>query len=129
MPREVYPDAVLSLYELNEVGPLIDIFMWSYERSCRKYETVMDNVGEVDPFRVQYRNERKRAVTAVILAGLKITECESFIEDWSKTEVAEEDRERFTAHVLVELGRMHEGSLAGHGVTLSQFQSWKEKQG
>jgi Fic family protein len=37
VPRSIYTDAVLGVYELNQVDLLKDVFIWAYERSAARY--------------------------------------------------------------------------------------------
>jgi hypothetical protein len=34
-----YLEASIALYELREVGPLTEIYSWSYRRTCQRYDT------------------------------------------------------------------------------------------
>ncbi|TLZ23494.1 MAG: Fic family protein, partial [Gammaproteobacteria bacterium] len=57
-----YIDGLIGIYELNRVELLRDVFVWAYERSCRRYKTVRDSLPEPDPFRLKYRT----ALTEVV---------------------------------------------------------------
>jgi hypothetical protein len=35
VPRDLYTDAILGVYELNRVDLLKDVFIWAYEWSAR----------------------------------------------------------------------------------------------
>ena len=37
VPRSIYTEAVLGVYELNKVDLLKDVFIWAYERSAARY--------------------------------------------------------------------------------------------
>ena len=49
VPRAVYMDAILGVYELNKVDLLRDVFIWAYERSAARYAAVRQSLGEPDP--------------------------------------------------------------------------------
>ena len=55
VPREVYIEALLGIYELNRTSLLRDVFMFAYERSVARYATIRQTVGEPDPFRMKWR--------------------------------------------------------------------------
>ncbi len=56
VPRNVYTDAILGVYELNRIELLRDVFIWAYERSAARYAAVRQSLGEPDPFRLKYRD-------------------------------------------------------------------------
>ena len=43
--QDAYLEATVAVYELNEVGPLADLYAWSYRRSCQRYDTTVQ-VGQ-----------------------------------------------------------------------------------
>ena len=53
--ERVYVDGILGVYELNRVELLRDAFIWAYERSCARYSSVRQSLGNPDPFRMRYR--------------------------------------------------------------------------
>ena len=55
MPRAIYMDAILGVYELNKVDLLRDVFIWAYERSAARYAAVRQSLGEPDPFRFAHK--------------------------------------------------------------------------
>lgn len=57
--RDDYTAALLAIYEKNDVGPMLELFSWAYSRSCEQYGLVKKSLGEIDAFRIQYRQERK----------------------------------------------------------------------
>ena len=56
VPRGLYTDAILGVYELNRVDLLRDVFIWAYERSAARYAAVRQSLGEPDPFRLRHRD-------------------------------------------------------------------------
>ena len=55
VPTSTYTEAVLGVYELNEIGLLKEVFIWAYERSASRYAAVRQSLGEPDPFRLKHR--------------------------------------------------------------------------
>jgi len=56
VPEDLYINGLLGVYELNRIELLRDVFVWTYERSCDRYEVVRHTLGEPDPFRLRYRD-------------------------------------------------------------------------
>ena len=56
----------------------IPLYAWAYLRSCKQYAVVKKSLGDIDPFRIQYRQQRKdimgREQTLASLVG-------GFVED------------------------------------------------
>ena len=70
VPRAIYTDAVLGVYELNKIDLLKDVFIWAYERSAARYAAVRQSLGEPDPFRLQHRAALRQIVGEVIRARM-----------------------------------------------------------
>ena len=66
VPREVYIEALLGIYELNKTSLIRDVFMFAYERSFARYAEIRWTVGEPNPFRLKYRTELREVVAMVI---------------------------------------------------------------
>jgi hypothetical protein len=49
VPRALYTQAVLGVYERNRVDLLNDVFLWAYARSAQQYTSVRQSLGEPDP--------------------------------------------------------------------------------
>ena len=70
VPQRTYTEAILGVYELNDVALLKDVFFWAYERSAAQYAAVRQSLGEPDPFRLKYRTELRDTVAAIIRAKI-----------------------------------------------------------
>jgi len=66
VPRALYTDAVLGVYELNRVDLLRDVFIWAYERSAARYAAVRQSVGEPDPFSFKHKAALREIVGDVV---------------------------------------------------------------
>ena len=54
LPRNVYTEAVLGVYELNRVELLRDVFLWAYQQSATRYAPSRQSPAEADPFRPRH---------------------------------------------------------------------------
>lgn len=121
--REDYSAAMLVMYETNDTGPMLDLFIWAYRRSCNQYDTVKKSIGEIDAYRIQYRQARKEIMGQVVKQNLHGYAAEQFIEQYCK-EKNVENAEKFTAMTLTDLGALHAGAIVGLGISEKQLEAW-----
>ena len=114
-----YLRATIAFYELNEPGPLAEIYCWSYERTCRHFDTGVQVVG-FDEIAALYRSQR-RAVVAEIVRGLVPPERVPALIDERLTGIVPEHREKFRADVLAELDNLDAARMAGLGITRAEL--------
>jgi hypothetical protein len=123
VPESVYIDGLIGVYEHTRLELLRDVFVWAYERSCRRYKTVRDSLPEPDRFRLKYRDALIEVVGEIIRRGLKPTAEE--IAVLAVPLVLPEDLERFRDLVLVEIARFHEGNIARFRLRPNEFRRWQ----
>lgn len=126
VPRQVYTEAVLGVYELNKVDLLKDLFLWAYERSAARYAAVRQSLGEPDPFRLRYRAQLREIVADVLRAKAGRKEVSTRIAAWAADRIDPADRERFVEITEAELTGLHEGNFARYQVRPSEFAAWRE---
>ena len=63
--RDDYASAMIAVYELNDIGPIADLYLASYFRSCEEYDATVEALG-FDEVRVRYRQQRRRVVGHII---------------------------------------------------------------
>jgi hypothetical protein len=126
VPRTMYTDAVLAVYELNKVDLLKDVFMWAYERSAARYIAVRQSVGEPDPFRFKYSGAMRQIIGDVIRNCMDRKTAGAHIVSWVKNNIAKEDRERFREMAEAELLGLHEGNFARYQIRPSEFAAWQK---
>ena len=121
--RDNYTAALLAIYEKNKIQPMLELFAWAYSRSCELYGVVKESLGEIDAFRIQYRQQRKAVMGQTIRQGLHGTEAEQFITAYCRKQNIE-DIDKFAAMTLADLGSLHAGAIIGLGITEAQFNTW-----
>lgn len=124
--RDDYTAALLAIYEKNELEPLLELYVWAYKRSCEHYGAAKKSLGEIDAFRIQYRQQRKEAMGLVVKKGLHGKPAEALIEDFCRKHEIR-DQAKFTAMALTDLSTLHAGAIIGLGITETQFNNWLEK--
>jgi hypothetical protein len=95
VPRGLYADAMLGVYELNRVELLKDVFTWAYERSAARYAAVRQSLGEPDPFRLRHRDALRAVVADIVRARAPRAQAVERITSWTEQNIAAEDRPRF----------------------------------
>ena len=121
--RDDYTAALLAIYEKNDVEPMLELFSWAYSRSCQQYGVVKKSLGEIDAFRIQYRQQRKAIMGQIVRQGLHGTEAEELIEAYCRKQSIE-DIDKFTAMTLADLSSLHAGAIIGLGITEVQINTW-----
>ena len=64
-----YAQAMLGVYERQDVSIAADLFAWTYERSMRKYAVILEAASQPDTFRVAQRDNLMHAITDVVAHG------------------------------------------------------------
>jgi len=124
--HEDYTAALLAVYEKNDTAPMLDLYCWAYVRSCEQYGVVRKSLGEIDAFRIQYRQQRKDVMGQVVKRSLHGKQAEDFIENFCH-EHGISDTDKFTAMTLADLSTLHAGAIIGLGITETQLDAWLDK--
>ncbi|OYQ42388.1 cell filamentation protein Fic [Rhodoferax sp. TH121] len=122
MPQQAYVDAMLGVYELNQVELLRDVFVWAYGRSCQQYVAVQQNMGKPNMFRMRYRRELSDVVAAMVRALEPATE--EAVHRRLPVQVTQADQAGFKALVLVELKALHAGNAVRFGLRPLEVEGW-----
>lgn len=125
VPDKIYINGLLSIYELNRIELLKDVFIWAYERSAARYAALRQSLGEPDPFRLKYRNAIKGTVTEIVSKGLERKSASHFIKA-AAGQIQQQDQKKFIEAVDTELLSLHEGNFARFWIRPAEFQHWKK---
>ena len=126
VPRDYYTDALLHVYERNDISLMKDLFIWAYERSAVRYGTVRQSVGEPDPFRLRHREALRQIVGEVVRTRLDVESAAAHVATWVEANVEASDRARFLHMAETELLGLHEGNYARYRVSAREFDAWRE---
>ena len=121
--RDDYTAALLAIYEQNNVEPMLELYAWAYLRSCEQYGVVKKSLGEIDVFRIQYRQQRKEVMGLVVKNGLYGKAIEEYVENFCEQNDIDETA-KFTAMTLADLSTLHAGAIIGLGITEAQLDAW-----
>jgi Fic family protein len=126
VPEKLYVEAMLAVYELNATELARDLFIWTYERSARRYAAIRQSVGQPDEFKLRYREELRGVIAEVVREAMGKQRAGKAIVDFAVQNIAREDRDRFVEITETELVGLHEGNFARYRVRPSEYYSWKQ---
>jgi hypothetical protein len=126
VPRKLYNEAMLGIYELNDVALLKDVFIWAYGRSAEQYAAARQSLGEPDPFRFKHGAALRQVVADVVRERRDRKAAATFLTQWAEENIAADERERFRETAEAELLSLHEGNFARYKVRPSEFKSWQD---
>ena len=128
VPEEQYINGLLGVYELNRIELMRDVFVWTYERSCQRYQVVRHALGEPDVFRLRYRTALIDCVGEAIrqVGQGKATDAEEVLSHLAMDLVPEEDLEHFLKIAKEEIAALHEGNFARYRLRPGEFLAWQK---
>ena len=129
VPRDIYAEAVLGVYELNRVELLRDVFIWAYRRSAARHGAVRQSLGEPDPFRMRYRTSLHEVVGAVARGHMDKKQAAAHVSRWTQVHIEQQDRQRFREIAERELLSLHERNFARYKIRPSEFTAWQKAWG
>lgn len=129
VPEDLYINGLLGVYELNRIELMRDVFVWTYERSCNRYQVVRHTLGEPDPFRLRYRKALIDCVGEAIrqVGQGNAIDTGEVLSHLAKDLVPENDREHFLKIAEEEIAALHEGNFARYRLRPGEFKDWKKR--
>jgi len=121
--KDYYASAMISIYELNDIHALTDIYCFSYRRSCEHYKITSEVVG-FDEIRVRYRSQRREMIRAIIQKQLIGDELTQFINNKAVSSIPAEDVESFKISLHDDLISMNPAQIQGMGITQKELFHW-----
>ncbi len=119
-----YSEAILSVYELNRVEFLRDVYACAYERSARRYSDIREELGDPDPMGLSYRMEIKDCVREVVVQRMTKPAAAEYLRRWAAQNITASDRQHFIDIVEERLLALTEGSIVRVRVRPSEFHDW-----
>jgi hypothetical protein len=120
-----YVAGLLGVYELNRVELMRDVFEWAYRRTCLRYSSVRQILGEPDPFRMTHRDAISDTVREVVTGRMNKAGAVRHIARRANERLPAEHRALFVEAVENSLGGLHEGNIARFRLRPSDFPEWK----
>lgn len=126
VPKELYTQATLGVYELNRVELLKDVYMWASLRSAERYVAARQSLGEPDPFRFKHREALREVVGIVVRSRYNREEADKYLEHWSAENLQSDERARFIEMAEDQILALHEGNFARYKIRPSEFEKWQK---
>jgi len=129
VPEELYINGLLGVYELNRIELMRDVFVWTYERSCIRYQVVRHTLGEPDTFRLRNRQALIDCVGEVIrqVGRGSAIDTDEVLSHLTTGLVPENDREQFLKIAKEEIAALHEGNYARYRLRPNEFKDWQKR--
>lgn len=126
VPDRDYVDGILAVYELNRVELLRDVFVHAYERSCARYATVRQTLGEPDPFRLRYRQALYEVIGHVVRSAMDRKAAIAYVHEHASRLADPADVAQFVETAETELLALHEGNFARYRVRPAEYETWRK---
>lgn len=127
-PR-AYANAVLGIYERNDINLIRDLYVWAYNRSSKRYAAIQQSMGEPNLLKLRYRETIQGIVRSIITERVPGADVVMRIkESIAASEIPVVDRESVFNLLETEIISLHEGNVARFRVRPSEFHAWKELQ-
>lgn len=121
--KEDYVSALIAVYELQNITPLLDLYLFSYMRTCALYDSTVKAIG-FDEVRVRYRQQRKELIRTIILNQLSGLPLQGYIFNQNLKMIKKEDQQLFLEDVMEDLRELDLSRIVGLGITPDQLQDW-----
>lgn len=121
--KDDYIAAMLSVYERQNLTPLIELYSHSYLRTCKLYDATMESVVNFDALRVRYRSLRRSIIRDIIIQKLTGDAITQKI-DRSIEGIPLEHHNKCKADILEDLHEITPYRIAGLGISKQQLQEW-----
>ena len=66
VPKRLYIEGLLGVYELNDISLFKEVFIWAYRRSASRYKVIQESLGAPDPMYLKNRDLIKQAVRNLV---------------------------------------------------------------
>jgi Fic family protein len=127
--RDAYTQALLGIYEKNDVSIMQDLYYWAYQRSAQRYSAIQQSMGEPNQFKLKYRNAVHDIIRKIILEKTIGSQLVSRSQELiNLLNLSDSDAKALLRVVEDELINIHEGSIARFKIRPSEFQEWKKIQ-
>lgn len=123
VPRDLYGEAMLGVYEYRRIELLRDVFVWAYNRSCDQYVVLREAKVPPDPILMKYRGHLSALVQDIVRAGQVPTD-ESLRRLVAEAAVPGEHLEPVVIALQAALNDIHEGVLRRYGLRPSEMRAW-----
>ena len=127
VPKRLYIEGLLGVYELNDVSLFKEVFLWAYRRSVSRYKVIQESLGTPNLVNLRYRDLIKQIVKKIVEARTSKETTAQKINELLGEKLETDERGEVINVIERELISLHEGNIARFKLSLSDFQMWKAK--
>jgi hypothetical protein len=124
VPKDDYLDAMLLVYECQQLEPLAELYQYSYLRTCQAYHVTTDAMG-IDQTRVRFRQTRRQLLGDIIRQQLTPSQLKSYVQQYTAQHIPLENQSTFLSNVEDDLRWLSPSRLVGLGVSHEQLTQWR----
>ena len=124
VPKRIYIEGLLGVYELNNISLFKEVFKWAYRRSASRYKVIQESLGSPDPMYLKHRVLIKQCVRDMVEKRARKSEVTETLEQSLDRKIKSEDKSEVINLIEKELTSLHEGNFARFKVTLRDFEEW-----
>ena len=126
VPRGVYDQAMVGVYELRRRQLLVEVFVHGYRYSASHYAAVRHMLGEPDPLRLKHRRVLRELIREVVRGGMSRKKAAAHIRARANEQVGPAERTQFRDVGERELLSLHPGNCARYGISPGELADWLE---
>lgn len=119
--KDDYIAAMIAVYEFQDVNPILDLYVFSYRRTCALYDATAKMVG-FDEVRVRYRQQRRNMVRDIVVQ--KVQDAQKYVLEQNLSFLKPEDKDAFIEDLIEDIANLDKIYLGGLGITQDEFQSY-----
>lgn len=127
--QQDYALALIGVYEKNDISLLSDLFAWAYKRSAERHSAVQQSMGDINLFRMKYRQVLQEIVRTIILEKVPGSKVVQKIKKMiTALKLPKSEADQLFQTMEVEIISLHDNNIARFKIRPSEFQAWKNTQ-
>ncbi|MGL5263402.1 MAG: Fic family protein [Candidatus Rhabdochlamydia sp.] len=123
--RDDYALAMIAVYELQDIQPILDLYTFSYMQTCSMYDSTVKTI-RFDEIRVRYRQQRRDITSDIITYNLVGKAMNDYIATQTSKFIKKEDQDSFMEDVMQDLKEINEVRIFGLTITPAQLKNWMD---
>lgn len=127
--QSAYMQALLGIYEKNDISLARELYIWAYQRSAQKYSAIQQAMGEPNLLKLKYRTVIQDIIRTIILGKVDGSHVVEYIRSLMKDQnILESDSLQLFQAIETEILSLHDGNIARFKIRPSEFKEWQNRQ-
>ena len=126
VPKRLYVEGLLGVYELNDISLFKEVFKWAYRRSASRYKVIQESLGSPDPTYLKHRELIKQCVRDMVEKRVERSNITKTLLQFLDGRIESEEKGEVVNIIEKELTSLHEGNFARFKITLRDFEEWSQ---